>query len=113
MPTRTAIKLRGSLRTSIGMCVGERIVFDQERRAYTWVDAREIQPESCRESVCSLPLRVFLPVSASPLYCSDHGFDCGDNAKHLRKQLESVLYGNKVDLVLTGHQHDYERVCIL
>mmetsp|Transcript_253 Transcript_253/g.750 ORF Transcript_253/g.750 Transcript_253/m.750 type:complete len:505 (+) Transcript_253:57-1571(+) len=44
-----------------------------------------------------------------PLYCSDHGFDCGDNAKHLRKQLEGLLHGNKVDLVLTGHQHDYER----
>mmetsp|Transcript_41045 Transcript_41045/g.103427 ORF Transcript_41045/g.103427 Transcript_41045/m.103427 type:complete len:119 (-) Transcript_41045:388-744(-) len=48
-----------------------------------------------------------------PLYCSDHGFDCGDNAKHLRKQLEGLLHGNKVDLVLTGHQHDYERVGFL
>jgi len=32
-------------------------------------------------------------------------------AQHLREHLEDLFYRYKVDLVLTGHYHNYERTC--
>jgi acid phosphatase type 7 len=45
-----------------------------------------------------------------PLYCSEGGYDCNQNAAHLRNQIEDILYNNHVNLVLYGHQHTYERL---
>lgn len=46
-----------------------------------------------------------------PLYCS-HGSDknCHAFADYMRHQIEDILYDNKVDLVLYGHVHAYERL---
>lgn len=43
-----------------------------------------------------------------PMYCSDD-MNCGDRADKLKKEAEDIFYNNKVDLVITGHIHSYER----
>lgn len=45
-----------------------------------------------------------------PLYCSMEGDNCDNSAKNMRKLIEEILQKNKVDLVLTGHVHAYERM---
>jgi hypothetical protein len=48
-----------------------------------------------------------------PLYCSKNNAACNEDAKGLRKMFESIFFKHKVDLVLTGHRHNYERLIIL
>lgn len=46
-----------------------------------------------------------------PLYCSfDNDSHCITSAKYMRDILEQILMENKVDLVLAGHVHAYERL---
>lgn len=55
-----------------------------------------------------------------PFYCNmnfsphktrDHTNEfCGYDAPRMRKQVEELLYAAKVDLVLTGHLHNYQRL---
>lgn len=46
-----------------------------------------------------------------PLYCSN-GDDknCVDFVQYMRHRIEDILYANKVDLVVYGHVHSYERL---
>eukprot|EP01089_Gocevia_fonbrunei_P018942 TRINITY_DN6537_c0_g1_i1.p1 TRINITY_DN6537_c0_g1~~TRINITY_DN6537_c0_g1_i1.p1 ORF type:complete len:473 (-),score=84.80 TRINITY_DN6537_c0_g1_i1:2-1420(-) len=44
-----------------------------------------------------------------PFYCSNDNQDCGAFSSYLRYMLEDVFYKYKVDLVMVGHKHDYER----
>lgn len=45
-----------------------------------------------------------------PLYCSRSDNDCNNGAEKLRNLIEEILQKNKVDIVLTGHVHTYERL---
>ena len=45
-----------------------------------------------------------------PMYCSSSHSRCVDQAGRYRNMIEQVLYDNHVDLVLTGHVHNYERI---
>ncbi len=46
-----------------------------------------------------------------PLYCSfDSDYHCGSSSKKMRNLLEETLHDNKVDLILSGHVHAYERL---
>lgn len=49
-----------------------------------------------------------------PIYCSSWGFELHGNpigiAANIQKAFEEILYRYKVDLVLTGHVHAYERM---
>lgn len=46
-----------------------------------------------------------------PLYCSmPDDYHCISSAKYMRDLLEEILQRNKVDLVLAGHVHAYERL---
>lgn len=44
-----------------------------------------------------------------PIYCSMIGNDCTGDSERLRKLFEDIFIKYKVDLVLTGHRHNYER----
>jgi len=44
-----------------------------------------------------------------PIYCSMNGNDCTSDSEKLRKMFEDIFIKYKVDLVLTGHRHNYER----
>ncbi|KJE93702.1 hypothetical protein CAOG_004456 [Capsaspora owczarzaki ATCC 30864] len=46
-----------------------------------------------------------------PAYCSDllHYERCHPEAQQFRENYEELLFQNKVDLYVTGHNHDYER----
>lgn len=44
-----------------------------------------------------------------PLYCSKENQDCNEDAIALRILFESLFLEYNVDLVLTGHRHNYER----
>ncbi len=46
-----------------------------------------------------------------PLYCSNDGTCSRGDGKinKLTKKGEDMMYGNKVDMVISGHVHDYER----
>ena len=45
-----------------------------------------------------------------PLYCSQtHGQDIPRGPRYLRKRLEDMYVGAGVDVVVTGHVHDYQR----
>mmetsp|Transcript_2390 Transcript_2390/g.3475 ORF Transcript_2390/g.3475 Transcript_2390/m.3475 type:complete len:531 (+) Transcript_2390:41-1633(+) len=44
-----------------------------------------------------------------PLYCTSPVRDCTSEAAYLRSRIESILNDHSVDLVLTGHRHNYER----
>lgn len=46
-----------------------------------------------------------------PLYCSmPDDYHCISSSRYMRELLEEILYENKVDLVLAGHVHSYERL---
>ncbi len=45
-----------------------------------------------------------------PLYCSDNKKHCGEEAEKLREIFEEIFKIYKVDLVLAGHVHTYERL---
>jgi hypothetical protein len=48
-----------------------------------------------------------------PLYCSmppTMGDNCNGSAKNMRDLIEEIINKNKVDLVLSGHVHSYERL---
>lgn len=45
-----------------------------------------------------------------PLYCSKDNNDCNNDAKKLRGLFEEIFSLYKVDLVVTGHRHQYERM---
>ena len=46
-----------------------------------------------------------------PLYCSfESDYHCGSSAQKMRELLEEILMENKVDLILAGHVHTYERL---
>ncbi len=45
-----------------------------------------------------------------PLYCGGTKSDCTKWASHLRNQVEDIYYNNQVDLVLSGHVHNYQRM---
>lgn len=44
-----------------------------------------------------------------PLYCSSSHKICVEQAPHYRSMIEALLQEYQVDLVLTGHVHNYER----
>jgi hypothetical protein len=44
-----------------------------------------------------------------PLYCSLDKNRCTKEAESLRSFFEDIFYNNKVDLVIAGHLHNYER----
>ena len=44
-----------------------------------------------------------------PLYCSNNHEDCFEFAPVLRREAEATFVSSRVDLVLNGHVHDYER----
>ncbi len=44
-----------------------------------------------------------------PLYCSKENSDCDEDAEGLRILFESIFLEHNVDLVVTGHRHNYER----
>lgn len=44
-----------------------------------------------------------------PVYCSMNGADCIGDSERLRNLLEDIFIRFQVDLVLTGHRHNYER----
>ena len=46
-----------------------------------------------------------------PIYSSQHFIPDFEVTTHLRVALEELLYYNKVDLVIAGHHHLYERSC--
>eukprot|EP01006_Ploeotia_vitrea_P032202 TRINITY_DN64461_c0_g1_i1.p1 TRINITY_DN64461_c0_g1~~TRINITY_DN64461_c0_g1_i1.p1 ORF type:complete len:506 (+),score=250.15 TRINITY_DN64461_c0_g1_i1:239-1756(+) len=46
-----------------------------------------------------------------PLYCGTHdGPNCEQFSAYLRKTVEDIIYKAKVDLVIAGHVHNYERM---
>ena len=45
-----------------------------------------------------------------PFYCTNGGTQCGSFAAVLRAQAESLLLASGVDLVVTAHEHGYERL---
>ena len=46
-----------------------------------------------------------------PFYCSmPDDYNSGSSSKYMRDMLENILMENKVDLILTGHVHAYERL---
>lgn len=46
-----------------------------------------------------------------PLYCSmDSDYHCGSSADKMRELLEEILMEYKVDLILAGHVHAYQRL---
>jgi len=46
-----------------------------------------------------------------PLYCSfDSNYHCGSSADKMRDLVEDILNENKVDLILAGHVHAYQRL---
>jgi len=44
-----------------------------------------------------------------PFYCHGTESHCGEHAKDLRYELEPIMTKYKVDLILAGHIHNYER----
>jgi len=46
-----------------------------------------------------------------PLYCTfDSDYHCGSSAQKMRELFEEIFMENKVDLILAGHVHAYERL---
>ena len=46
-----------------------------------------------------------------PLYCNmPNDYHCGSSSEKMIKLLENILMENKVDLILAGHVHSYERM---
>jgi len=45
-----------------------------------------------------------------PLYCSSNSSHCKKSADVMKEFYEEIFYNGKVDLVLTGHLHAYERL---
>ncbi len=46
-----------------------------------------------------------------PLYCSmPNDYSCVSSSKYMRDILEEIIMENKVDIVLAGHVHAYERL---
>jgi len=44
-----------------------------------------------------------------PLYCSGDKYHCIDDAEAMRNYFEKIFNDNKVDLIIAGHLHVYER----
>lgn len=46
-----------------------------------------------------------------PMYCSKiNSKDCTEDTDKLRELFENIFFKYSVDLVLTGHRHNYERI---
>ncbi len=44
-----------------------------------------------------------------PMYCSKDTDDCGKESQELKNLLENIFYKYSVNLVVSGHLHNYER----
>ena len=44
-----------------------------------------------------------------PMYCSKETEGCNVDSKGLRNIIEDIFYQYKVNLVVSGHEHNYER----
>jgi hypothetical protein len=44
-----------------------------------------------------------------PLYCSKPNEDCSTQSEVLKNLFESIFIKYSVDLVISGHRHNYER----
>ncbi len=79
---------------------------------YLWLIAtlRSIQVEA--RSASPSPYVPWIVVSIHrPLYASDPASLHGRTTQYIRTRLEPLLALHRVDLVLTGHYHYYERTC--
>jgi hypothetical protein len=65
------------------------------------------------EEDLSKPARWKVVYMHRPLYCSKESDDCNEDAEGLRILFESIFLEHGVDLVVTGHRHNYERYSIL
>jgi hypothetical protein len=43
------------------------------------------------------------------MYCSKDTDDCGKESQELKNLLENIFYKYSVNLVVSGHLHNYER----
>lgn len=69
-----------------------------------WVEEDLIQANQNRQAQPWIVIMIH-----RPLYCSSHGRPCTTDSTILTNALEDLFHKYKVDLVLQGHVHNYER----
>ena len=78
--------------------------FTSGSRQYTWL-------KNDLKSVNRSRTPWLILILHRPIYSSQHFIPDFEVTTHLRVTLEELLYYNKVDLVIAGHHHLYERSC--
>ena len=80
--------------------------FDQNSTQFAWIKQDLIKANSNRDQVPWIIVYGHRPLYCTSVVCSER---CETEAPVYRSYLEDLLYKQKVDVVMAGHDHNYER----